>query len=141
MGTTQVDRSMSRLHGEYRRVFETLEERLRGAYEAGLTKSYFKVFETFRSAERQDYLFKVGTTKARAGQSAHNFGLAVDFVPFVINETGAKNGGWSWSLHHDWDFLQREAEKLGLCNQTAGLRWDKPHVQVCDWKGVVRRTL
>ena len=134
----KIDRSTGSLHLKFKGVFEALEQRLIAGYEAGTTKTRFEVFETFRSFERQDYLFKIGTTKARGGESAHNFGLAVDFVPRVAHTT--KNGlemAWSWSLHHDWAFLRQVATEVGLENQSKSLRWDKPHVQVPHWRGWV----
>lgn len=136
---SKIDRSMNTLHPEYRDRFITLEQRLIRSYETGRTQTRFEVFETFRSFERQEYLFTTGTTKARGGQSAHNFGLAVDFVPRV-HEAPDDRLIWSWSSHHDWTFLAIAAHELGLCNQTHGLRWDKPHVQVCDWRRVLERT-
>ena len=134
----KIDRDIDSLHPKFKGVFKILKERLITGYEAGLTQTRFEVFETFRSFERQDYLFTTGTTKARGGQSAHNFGLAVDFVARVHNRT--KDGfemAWSWSLHHDWEFLKKVATEVGLENQSKSLRWDKPHVQVPHWRGWV----
>lgn len=134
----KINRSIDDLHPKFIGIFENLKQRLISGYETGVTKTRFEVFETYRSFERQDYLFSVRTTKARGGQSAHNFGLAVDFVPRVDDPT--KDGfvlHWSWSLHHDWAFLQKVAAECGLENQSKNLRWDKPHVQVPHWRSWV----
>ena len=134
----KINRSMGSLHPKFVGVFQILKERLVAGYETGVTKTRFEVFETFRGFERQDYLFASGTTKARGGQSAHNFGLAVDFVPVVYNTTQeGLVGEWSWSLHHEWDFLKEVATAMGLENQSPSLRWDKPHVQVKHWRSWV----
>lgn len=88
-----------------------------------------------RSVAEQDALYAQGrskpgkiVTKAKGGQSYHNFGLAVDFCKDKdINRAG---------LQPDWDvegyrILAEEAAKLGL---EAGYYWkgmqDPPHIQV-----------
>lgn len=128
---TKIERNMNLLHPKFKGQFIALEKALISAHEAHVTETLFKVFETFRSFERQEHLFSIGTTKARGGQSAHNFGLAVDFVPFVND---GRNGTYSWSSHHDWKFLKDMAAQHGLSNQSWSLRWDKPHVQVAGWR-------
>ena len=78
-----------RLHPKARPTFMGLAAVLKDQYEAKQIKTLFLPFEGYRSPERQNYLFHVmKTTKARAFQSAHNYGLAVDFVPW-------ENGKWS----------------------------------------------
>jgi peptidoglycan L-alanyl-D-glutamate endopeptidase CwlK len=83
----------------------------------------------FRSFDEQDKIYAQGRTKpgakvtnAKGGQSAHNYGVAADFV--------AKPGGKvSWDIA-SYAILMEEAEKLGL---ESGGRWkfkDFPHVQV-----------
>lgn len=58
----------------------------------------FKVFETLRTKERQEELFKKGTTKTM--NSKHLEGNAIDFVVFI-------DGKWSWENKHRfyYDFL------------------------------------
>lgn len=79
------------------------------------------VFETYRDPVEQELVFQEGRSKARAFQSAHQFGLAVDFVPFT-------DGKWHWPDVNDgvWDTLRVEATKLGLRNT---IEWDRPHVE------------
>jgi peptidoglycan L-alanyl-D-glutamate endopeptidase CwlK len=91
-----------------------------------------EVVQGLRTFAEQDGLFAQGrskpgpvVTRARGGQSNHNYGLAVDLVPF--------NGGqpnWNAPLGV-WTTIGSEAEKLGL---EWGGDWkkfvDKPHVQL-----------
>jgi peptidoglycan L-alanyl-D-glutamate endopeptidase CwlK len=97
------------------------------------------VTSTLRTAAEQDALYAQGrtvpgkiVTNARAGQSAHNHGLALDFVPMV-------NGKPEWgSKHPHWEALGKLAESVGF--EWAG-RWTKfrefPHIQQRDWKAHV----
>ena len=91
---------------------------------------------TFRSKEKQDALYAQGrtapgaiVTKARGGESAHNWGMALDVVPVV-------NGKPDWNASLDiW-------ETLGSLAAAAGLDWggnwvglkDMPHLQRKNWK-------
>ena len=91
---------------------------------------------TYRSPEEQEALYAQGRTKpgpkvtnAHAGQSAHNYGLALDFVPLV-------NGKPVWDGEHPaWRVAGTLAPKFGL--EWAGT-WttfrEFPHVQVPNWK-------
>ena len=94
-----------------------------------------------RSWQQQDYLYSLGrtvknmdgyskdkpfgniVTKARGGDSWHNYGLAVDIV---FKPAGA----WSWDPKLPWKKLGELAENQGL---EWGGRWkfvDLPHVQM-----------
>jgi len=93
-----------------------------------------------RSPERQDELFIKGRTKARPWQSAHQYGLAADFVPYITNQEALDLGdmvgekvltGWSWHESHDWPFLRQRAEKHGL---SVPIAWDKCHVEYNDFR-------
>lgn len=84
-----------------------------------------------RSAQEQDRLFKAGVTKARAGQSPHNHGLAVDIV-------------------HDgkyWDLSGKQWAVVGMIGKEVARRrnikiewggdwrfYDPAHWQLADWK-------
>lgn len=87
----------------------------------------FRIFETFRSDEEQLRVFNLGVSKARPGESAHNWALAADFVPYGEN-------GWHWPKAdwHGWEELARLADQCNLLAQSP--RWDKPHVQVPNWR-------
>ena len=89
----------------------------------------FRVFEAFRTPERQQWLYAQGrtrpgsvVTKAQAWQSFHQFGLAVDLVLFI-------DGQWSWSsagaLGGHWTRLRDIARQVGLRT----LDWEAPHVE------------
>lgn len=91
-----------------------------------------------RSYEEQQALYEIGrvpeddtrkpVTKARPGQSSHNFGVAVDFcLDANVDRRGLQP---DWNLEH-YEVLAEEAEKLGL---EPALRWRRfkegPHVQL-----------
>ena len=92
-----------------------------------LDQTRFRVFETYRTPERQDALFKKGTTKALKFQSAHQFGLAIDCVPFI-------DGQWCWEANpHEWDTLHTLARECGL---NVGPDWDPGHIEHPLWQMV-----
>ncbi len=91
-----------------------------------------EIVQGLRTFAEQDGLFAQGrtrpgpiVTRARGGQSNHNYGLAVDVVPF---NDGQPN--WNAPLGV-WTTIGTEAEKLGL---EWGGDWkkfvDKPHIQL-----------
>lgn len=90
--------------------------------------SPFLVFESYRDPEQQDLAFRRGVSKARAFESAHQFGLAVDFVPFI-------DGGWTWQPEDNrlWLHLSELASSFGL---STPLAWDRPHVEDPTWQRV-----
>ena len=90
-----------------------------------------EVFQGYRSIAEQDILYNQGrttggkiVTKAKGGQSWHNFGCAFDMVfrPY---------GKWSWDEIHPWAELGRIGKGLGL---EWGGDWvsfkDRPHFQI-----------
>lgn len=91
-----------------------------------------EVVQGLRTFAEQDALFAQGrsrpgmiVTRARGGQSNHNYGLAVDVVPF-------NNGQPNWNAPIGvWTTIGSEAHKLGL---EWGGDWrkfvDKPHIQL-----------
>jgi peptidoglycan L-alanyl-D-glutamate endopeptidase CwlK len=91
-----------------------------------------EVVQGWRTFAEQDALFAQGrtrpgpvVTRARGGQSNHNYGLAVDVVPF-------NNGQPNWNAPMGvWAIIGNEAEKMGL---EWGGDWrkfvDKPHIQL-----------
>lgn len=73
-----------------------------------------RVFESYRPWERQNALYAKGRTEAgrkvtnaRAGESWHNYGLAVDLVLMI-------DGKWSWSHEELYRKAAPYFEKLGL---------------------------
>ncbi len=85
----------------------------------------------FRDAKTQQRLFKQGVTKARAGQSPHNYGLAVDFV----------HSTKFWDLNRlQWDvigLIGKESARKCNVKVTWGGDWsfyDPAHWELRDWK-------
>lgn len=84
----------------------------------------FEAFEGYRSPERQHYLFATGkSTKARPWQSAHQYGLAVDFAVRVYKPNSA---AWAWLPEFPWHKLKAMAAIAGL---RIPIKWDQGHVQ------------
>lgn len=119
-------------------AFTELANALVSAHKSRETQTLFHPFECFRDPARQSELIARGTSKARPWQSAHNYGLAVDFVarldqhgrdplPGAVLTAGAK---WSWLDSHDWTFLKKKAESLGL---SVPIKWDRCHVEHPLW--------
>lgn len=122
-----VCRDLSLIHPVARGQVDRLQARLlelHARHECVL----FDVFETYRSPERQTFVQRTGNSRARMYESAHQLGLAVDFVPKI-------GGSWSWAVHaREWDVLRREATLVGLvCN----LDWDRAHVEHPAWRRVL----
>lgn len=110
---------------------------LEKAAEAGVS---LLVTCTRRSLEEQAELYAQGrtapgriVTKAKPGESAHNFGLAMDCVPMRAGKPV-----WGTKLAADralWD-------AYGTAVRAAGLEWggdwrgliDLPHCQLANWK-------
>lgn len=86
----------------------------------------FEPFEGNRSPARQYDLFARGkVTKARPWESAHQYGLAVDFAARVVQDDGTM-GDWSWNADFPWEQLKREARRHGL---DVPISWDRGHVE------------
>lgn len=92
----------------------------------------FKLFEGFRSPQRQRYLYAKGrtidgniVTNARPWSSYHQYGMAADFVLY-------ENRQWSWNDRGHrkawWSRLHELGHELGL----EPLSWEKPHLQIAD---------
>ena len=97
------------------------------------------VFETFRSDERQRFLYSYGRTRpgpkvtnvATAQTGLHYWTLAVD----VIDRTKHWNPNPKF-----WYWLGQHAESCGL---VAGAFWarfpDRPHLQFAAWESAAKR--
>lgn len=105
------------------------------------------VYEGVRSSARQDELYAIGrtvrrsspkVTNAKAGQSMHQYGMAVDFVPLVPAVKAAEmfEADWSDKAYAPYHAL---AAKHGLRR----LSWETPHLQdatVKDWRAAAQIT-
>ena len=92
------------------------------------------IYETYRSAEDQDKKFAEGKSDAKAGESAHQYGLAFDCVPL-----GPASGDIWWDAPDKvWEFLYSMGAACGLdpLGDKYGeyLPWDKGHMQEPGWK-------
>lgn len=116
--------NMAQLHPVFRHKVELLMQDLTHA------NLPFKVFEAFRSPERQRELYSQGRSKpgprvtnANAWSSYHQYGVAADFVLYI-------DGKWSWDDSGErkkwWQQLHQLAAKQGL----QPLSWELPHLQL-----------
>jgi peptidoglycan L-alanyl-D-glutamate endopeptidase CwlK len=88
------------------------------------------VYCGYRSNEDQEKLYKQGrstkgnkVTNARAGQSFHNYGRAIDFVP-------VRNGESSWDDTASYLKAQRIGKEFGL----RPISWELPHLEDSSFK-------
>lgn len=103
------------------------------------------VFETLRSNERQEKLKERGASRADAGESPHNHGLACDFI-LDTTKVPVQKREWKGKMYPDaWDYTTPEAkavyDRLGELAESIGLEWggrwkflDVPHVQMSEWR-------
>lgn len=111
------------LHPSVREKYQLLQSRISHGFVVGATPTQFRLFETWRSPERQRMLYDQGNSKALPYHSAHQHGLAGDFVGIV-------KGQPSWDQFLDWSYLHREAFKVGL---DCSIPWDLGHVEAPHW--------
>lgn len=93
--------------------------------------------EVWRDSARQTELFVKGHSKAKAGQSAHQYGLAVDIIHSI----------------HGWSLSPRQWELIGVLGLELAIQrgikitwggddpgvddkfsWDPAHWEIRDWK-------
>lgn len=123
-GPAARDADPARLHPAFRsRVLEVVRQ----LQAEGLP---FRIFEAWRSPERQRYLYEQGRTRpgakvtnAQAWESYHQYGLAADLVLY-------ENGAWSWETRGPrgawWTRMHAIARAAGL----EPLSFEMPHVQL-----------
>lgn len=121
----------NKMHPKAREVFGLLTHRLEQGFTGGFTTSWFRPFEGYRAPEDQTALVRRGVSKAGPWQSAHNYGLAVDFVAW-----DADKQAWSWAEEEDWKFLKEAAIGCGLVHP---ISWDRPHVEHPIWRAISRQ--
>lgn len=107
------------LHPRVRMQFLGLEHRLEGR---------FRIFETVRTPERQYRLKEGGSTGLDPWKSAHQYGLAADFV-------GLKDGVMSWDPMLNWEELAVSAISFGLV--VPDVKNDPGHVELVGWRKLV----
>lgn len=124
-----LDEELQDLHPTVRHRFAALADLLEKGAFLGETPTIFRLFEGYRSPLAQDEVYRRGTSKARSWQSAHQYGLAADFVPWI-------NGAWSWTEDADWAYLKAKAKQVGL---DVPITWDKPHVEAPEFQMMKQR--
>ncbi|WP_289031908.1 M15 family metallopeptidase [uncultured Paraglaciecola sp.] len=116
--------SLENLHPIMRAKINVLDTNLT------LKKSPMRLFEGFRTPQRQHSLYSQGRTKpgakvtnANAWSSYHQYGVACDYVLFI-------DGKWSWNdsgkYKKYWTDLHLMAQDVGL----VPISWEKPHLQL-----------
>lgn len=111
---TLIDRSDKNMaSGTHKVVRESALEMIRRAYKEGI---YVQISEGHRPNARQNELFAQGRTKpgnivtnARAGQSWHNYGVAVDF--FLTSNDGSEA---IWTVNSKWRRVAEIGKSLGF---------------------------
>lgn len=99
------------------------------------------VYCTFRSMGEQDELYTHGrtvpgaiVTNAKAGQSAHNYGLALDFVPLL-------NGRPQWAAGNGLYLLAVQlAADAGMESLAHSSFPEWPHLQMPGWRELAKVT-
>lgn len=77
-----------------------------------------KVYDVYRSCAEQDRRFALGDTKARCGESAHQYGLAFDFVVAEGEQSQRQRD------------VQAFWRQLGFTT----IDWDPAHVEYPNWR-------
>lgn len=134
--SVSIERRVELLNPKFGAVIVRLHAYLIDAYETGRTKTRFEIFETYRGPLRQADLITKRVTKAGPWQSAHQFGLAADLVPFLSEKDADfladRSGhsavvGWNWHSANDYRFLSTAAKKFELATPVES--WDPCHVE------------
>ena len=121
MSLTSANRDVASLHPEMR-------TRVAGVMAAIAREGLpLRVFEAWRSPERQRHLFAQGRTRpgnkvtfAQGWESYHQYGLAVDLVGFVA-------GNWTWNLP---DATWKRMHQIGADHGLERLGFETPHLQL-----------
>lgn len=79
------------------------------------------VFDVYRSCSEQNRRFAIGDSRARCGESAHQFGLAFDFVVTAGEQSDLQRAVQDW-----W-------QRLGF----TVIDWDPAHVEYPNWRRFV----
>lgn len=90
--------------------------------------------EVIRSPERQNELFKQGNSRAKGGQSPHQYGCAVDIVHSTMG-WNMEPKAWSLMGHVGNEIIAQRG--LGIQSFAWGGDWsfyDPAHWQLADWK-------
>lgn len=114
--------------------FLIVANRIIDAHANGELTQLYLPFDGYRSPELQLDMVKRNVSKAGPWQSAHNYGLALDFV------------GWNPEAKWNWQPADSEDWKMiGIIATNAGMlrpiTWDKPHVEHPLWTEVKKKLI
>jgi peptidoglycan L-alanyl-D-glutamate endopeptidase CwlK len=144
-----IDR-VARLHPKIRDEVKDLIEQAEAGFPASIA---IRIVQGLRTFDEQDKLYKQKpkVTNAKAGQSYHNYGLAIDFALLIDKNGDGKYETLSWDQLNDGD-------KDGLPDwkevvkvfEDAGYEWggawstfkDAPHIEKrfgLHWKELLKR--
>lgn len=136
MSIERLHYSGNDIHPEMRTPINQLAEACRTAIFRHEGSDYMlQPFEGFRLPSRQEYLLTImKTTKARPWQSAHQYGLAVDFACRSVDQHG-RLAGWFWPQNEAiWNFLKMKARAIEPLD--VPISWDHGHVEHHMWKRI-----
>jgi peptidoglycan LD-endopeptidase CwlK len=126
-----ASRSLYELRPEFRVRVEMWLDKCKDA------KLDILIYCTLRDLKEQADLYAIGRTRpgkkvtnARPGQSAHNFGLALDFVPMI-------GGKPQWSNKALYGKAIDLAEACGLESLRNSSFPELAHLQMPGWRGYV----
>lgn len=133
------------IHPKARTQFMQFSDFLLARYLAEDAPYWFRAFEGYRSPARQQQLYDQKTpkggrvTNARPFESAHQYGLAVDFVPFIVRlpaeahgDLDVTQGAWRWDVEDTaWDWFDARVAEQDLYRP---IKWDRPHVEHRMWR-------
>lgn len=133
--STLWNRSVKNMGAVHPTVKDKVRYIIHRAYIEGIN---VQISSGYRSNAEQTRLYNQGrttggnvVTNARAGQSVHNYGLAVDY--FLTNTSGSSA---VWSVNSDWRRVAQIAKSLGF---TWGGDWssfkDYPHIDLSGGYG------
>lgn len=132
--------AIARADRKWARIHIDLQQRVLAIYRVMREHGYEVVLvEGYRSPERQAELMRAGRgTNAGAGQSCHQYGLAVDSALY-------RDGRLQWDMRDPW--TRRGYELYGELGTQAGLEWgggwrslkDYVHLELEDACRVARR--
>ncbi|MDZ5713617.1 peptidoglycan-binding protein [Jeotgalibacillus haloalkalitolerans] len=136
---TLINRSVRNMGDIDSRIKDMTIEMIKRAYQEGIN---VQISSGLRTNDEQNRLYAKGrttsgniVTNARAGQSAHNYGLAVDY--FLTDQTGTRA---VWTVNAQWKRVAAIAKSMGF---TWGGDWtsfpDASHLEYT--KGLTWRDL